>query len=59
MTREIKDIGSVEKKITALMKTDRWKKSQKKSDSQVGKTLEKLKADSKVDPKLLDEPATL
>lgn len=59
MTSEEKEIRSVEKKITALMKTERWKKSLKKSDEQVSKTLEKLKLDSQVDPRLLDEPATL
>lgn len=52
-------IRVAEKKVTALMKTARWQKSVEKSDRKIDKTLEKLRQDSKVDPKLLDEPATL
>lgn len=45
--------------ISARMKSAEWQRRVEESDKQVEKTLEKLRLDSKVDPNLLDEPATL
>jgi len=59
MTDLDRKIKAAEKKATALMKTTKWQQSIERSDKQIDQTLEKLRKDSKVDPKLLDEPATL
>ncbi|MEE9442607.1 MAG: hypothetical protein V3V99_08055 [candidate division Zixibacteria bacterium] len=58
MTQE-KTIEMVNKKVIALMKSPEWKKSLKKTDKKIVETIEKLKKEAQVDPKLLDEPATL
>jgi len=54
-----KQIKTAEKKVAGFMKSDEWRKSVEASDKQLEKTLEKLRNDSKVDPRLLEEPATL
>jgi hypothetical protein len=59
MTDLEKKIEVAEKKVAAMMKTAKWQRSVEKSDRQVDRILEKLKKDSSVDPKLLEEPATL
>ncbi len=59
MTDLERKIKIAEKKVTKLMMTAKWQKSVERSDKQMDEVLEKLKQESKIDPKLLDEPATL
>ena len=54
-----KELAVIERKVAALMKTAKWRKSFEKSNKQVEETIEKLEQASKVDPRLLDEPATI
>jgi len=59
MTDLERKIDAAERRIATLIRTPQWEQSVKKSDKQVDETLEKLSLNSQVDPKLLDEPATL
>ncbi|MEE9442992.1 MAG: hypothetical protein V3V99_10045 [candidate division Zixibacteria bacterium] len=59
MTQEEKTIEKVNKKVVALMKSPEWKESLKKTDKKIEKAIEKMKKEAQVDPRLLDEPATL
>ncbi len=59
MTDFKKKIQRAEKTVPAKMKTDKWQKSVEKTDKQLDEALEKLRRDSALDPKILDEPATL
>ena len=59
MTDLERKIKEAEKNITALMNSKEWQQSVEKSDQKIEEALEKLKRISMVDPKLLDEPATL
>lgn len=46
-------------KVIRRMKTKKWQRKIEKSDKILQKQLEKLHEDSQIDPKLLDEPATI
>lgn len=59
MTQEEKTIELVNKEVVALMKSAKWKKTIKKTDKKIEEAIERLNKESRVDPKLLDEPATL
>ena len=59
MTDLERKIKEAEKNFTALMNSKEWQQSVEESDQKIEEALEKLKRISMVDPKLLDEPATL
>ena len=52
-------IKKAEKNLISAMKTTKWQKSFERSERQVKEIIKKLEQESKVDPKLLDEPATI
>lgn len=53
------EVDDIVDQIRELMKTKKWKEAFERSNRDVEATLEKLHKDSKVDPKLLDEPADI
>lgn len=59
MKPKLTEVETIEARARRLMRTKKWKESLERSDREVEATLEKLRQDSKVDPKLLDEPADI
>jgi membrane-anchored protein YejM (alkaline phosphatase superfamily) len=59
MTDLEKKIKLAQKKVASQKDNEDWVKSVRETDKQMDKILEKLKQDSKVDPRLLEDPATL
>lgn len=59
MTEIDKRLKVAKKKVSVVMRSAQWKKSVRNADKQVNTTLEKLRLECRIDPMLLDEPATL
>ena len=59
MEDETKIILSVIKNAATVVKSSKWKQSVNRTDKGVDSFIKKLSVDSEVDPKLLDEPATV
>ena len=57
----VEDIAKVNKAITEMTEADRtaWLQRLAENDKAVKETLQKLAESSRVDPRLLDEPATI
>ena len=59
MKPRLTEVEIIEARVRRLTKTNKWRQALRKSNSEVEITLKKLREDSKVDPKLLDEPAVI
>ncbi|MFH1686254.1 MAG: hypothetical protein ABIE70_01875 [bacterium] len=59
MTDLEKKIEAARQRVSHMMDSPSWQRCIQESDKQVEETLARLKKESRVDPKLLDEPAAL